>query len=380
MDAGNLSTTPDKLDIITTIMADLKYDAIGMGVRDISIRDEFLRYTSQHKLVVVDPSPNAAESTVPYLIKEIDGVKVGVVSFPGETFQSVSGSADLQRLRALYGAYKAARDASDILILLDQANKADSKWIERNGPRLGFPDVVVGGLARTTLAKEQIVGRTHIVPTAAQAKKMGVVDVTITPGEDPAIDCQTIALDGNIPEDEAVVKRIQEFKVGDRNAETTAATMRSPHPHMSSFGAVQPYYAPRLCKSCHPAEYEDWEKSKHAAAIQTLVKADRVEPECLQCHSEMFRTIRTAQVPKDSAGGVECATCHKAAIPHGSDRREVAARTTVDIGLCRECHTNEKSPKYDDATYLARITHKVSPTADAPKPPPPKQSASHAAP
>ena len=376
VDSGNLSTDAKKLDIITSIMSHLKYDAIGVGAQDLRLRDDFLKHTAEKNLVVLDPLPAAAESTVPYLIKNVDGVKVGIVSFSGQTFTSVSGSSDLRRLRALYAAYKAARDGSDILILLDQANRADKDWIERNGPRLGFPDVVIGGIARTTLAREQILGRTRIVPTAAQARKLGVVDITLAPGEEPKVECRTILLDNKVPADEAVANKIKEYKLNDKNTATAARAPTSPHGNSSGFTA-KPYYSFQRCKSCHTSQYDDWQKTKHAAAIQSLVSADRNDdPECLTCHSEMFRTIRNAHVPKAQTGGVECATCHKRSIPHGNERRDTAIRMKVDRRVCLECHTNERSPSYDEQAYFAKVAHKAAATADASRiPPPPKRAA-----
>ena len=376
VDSGNLSTDAKKLDIITSIMSDLKYDAIGMGIRDIRLADDFLKHTAENDLVVLDPLPGARESTVPYIIKDVGGVRVGVVSFTGEAVNPSLGGSDYGRLRALYAAYKAARDGSDILILLDQANRADKDWIERNGPRLGFPDVVIGGIARTRLAGEQIVGRTRIVPTAVQARKLGVVDITLVPGEEPKVECRTILLDQKVPADEAVAKKIEEFTLNAKNTATAARAPTSPHGNFSGFAASKPYYSSQLCKACHTSQYDDWQKTKHAAAIQSLVSADRNEPECLTCHSEMFRTIRNAHVPKAQTGGVECATCHKRSIPHGNERRDTAIRMKVDRRVCLECHTNERSPSYDEQAYFAKVAHKAAPTADAPKTvPSPKQAA-----
>ena len=369
MDSGNLSSTADKLDIITSIMSALKYDAIGMGTHDIRLGDDFFTHTAEKGLVVLDASPEARESTVPYLIKNVDGVRVGVISFSGEITTSAPSGTNYVRRKALYSAYKAARDGSDVLILLDQANRATKDWIERNGPRLGTPDVVIGGVARTRLAREEVVGKTRIVPTAAQGKNVGVVDVTIASGQDPKIECRTISLDRAVPEDEAVAKQVTDFVLNSKSQSAATRSQRSPY-GSSSVSTGKPYYPPGLCKACHVSQYEDWQKTRHAGAIKSLVTANRTVPECLPCHSEMFRTVRTAQVPKNEIGGVECATCHTGAIPHGAERRTAAARTKVDRSVCLECHTKERSPDYDEKTYFSKIAHKgpaaATGTASAP--------------
>ncbi|MCX8053544.1 MAG: cytochrome c family protein, partial [Armatimonadetes bacterium] len=114
---------------------------------------------------------------------------------------------------------------------------------------------------------------------------------------------------------------------------------------------------PLMCISCHPKEYEDWAKTKHAQAVATLNREQRMIPECLKCHSELYRRLNRVSNSFDQPGGVECATCHFGSLPHGVERKNVTTRVKVDPKICTECHTKQWSPNYEEKSYMARVSH-----------------------
>ncbi|MCE5314665.1 MAG: multiheme c-type cytochrome [Armatimonadota bacterium] len=362
VDSGNLSNTPEKLDVITTVMSQLNYDAIGMGASDIRLGKDFLNETAAKKLVVLDASPAAKETTKPYVIKVVDGVKVGIISFG-----FVPEKQDQLALRkSLYGTYKKARDESDILIVLDQSDTINKEWIERNGPRFGAPDLVVGGVQKMGMTQPDVVGKTYICPTSYQGKYLGVADVEFVKGHDAKIDVRKIFLEKAIPEDEAVLKMVK----GEREhaVKTSSRQLVAPKAGKNIIasgssagdGDKKPYYPPQLCRTCHLKEYEDWAKTGHANAIKTLVDAKRTVPECLTCHTEMFRRLGQWASSADGIGGVECASCHANSLPHGLERTNVKQKTKVNPALCLDCHTKDKSPEYDEDLYFPMTTHGAS--------------------
>lgn len=325
--------------------------------------DEFFKKASDAKLPVVDASPQRGEGTVPYIIKNVAGVRVGIVSFGAPALDMGRDQYELRK--SMYGAYKEARDNSDVLILLDQANMATDEWLSRNGPRLGAPDIVIGGIARVGISGVQNVGKTCVVPTFMMGKTIGAIDLEVTRGEPLKLTARRIEMDASVPEDQAVAKRVNDAlsaltgqpgsvvsagnPAGDGGPVTTVKSVSS---------QISAYYPPLLCKNCHEAEYVDWEASKHAAAIKTLLDANRAVPECLTCHSEMFRRAQRVVMPRDGIGGVECATCHYDVLPHGVERSAVKSTVSVDRSLCLACHTTDRSPKYDENTYFQMVSHK----------------------
>ena len=83
VDSGNLTDGfgLQKLDVIASAMAKMGYAAVGVGGNDAVIGDQFYSKMGTHKLTVVDTSPAANKDAVPFVLKVIGGVKVGILSF-----------------------------------------------------------------------------------------------------------------------------------------------------------------------------------------------------------------------------------------------------------------------------------------------------------
>lgn len=355
LESGNLSNTPDRVGLITSILAELGYDAVGVGETDVrTCGEEFYKKAAQAKLTVIDPSPNAPKTAVPYIVKNVNGIRVGIVSFG--FWLNPSEEDEFEIRKAFYSAYGEARRKSDILIVLDQKNIVTREWIEANEKRFGAPDIVIGGVMRRTLQQEDVVGKTRIVPTSIQGRDVGVVDIEIAPGQLPTYSVRKIPLDDRIAEDVAIKKRVEEFmgKVPQTPTYTPAGSRTQVEPTKSQGPA---YYPPLLCKGCHAAEYEQWAATKHARAVETLTSQNRAIPECLKCHSEMFRRLQRLTITSGTPAGVDCMTCHAGSLPHGIERKESSVRVKVDTKICIECHDKEWSPNYNEKTYLPKITH-----------------------
>lgn len=368
VESGNLSAQPERFGIVMSVLAGLGYDAVGVGETDLRTgAKRFFEEAAKHKLTVLDSGPDAAKSTLPYVIKNVAGVKVGIVSFGGRLSTESSGGEYVRR-KAMYTAYRAARLGSDYLIVLDQGNVIDSDWINRNGKRLGEPDLVVAGTARSSLAEPEVVGRARIVPTSIQGKQMGVIDVEITPGYEPKVTWTRILLDETVAEDTKTKELVSAFMTSPESNQPPGTQNVPVAQGTAPLPANSVYYSPELCKTCHIKEYQDWAKSKHAAAIKTLVDAKRMVPECLPCHSEEYRQLKTVAIPEDNVGGVECATCHMEALPHDLERRNVAHKTSVNPLGCLSCHTKERSPKYDQQAYFPKVAHGAASAVASAKP------------
>ena len=356
MESGNLSNTSDKLDIIASVMSEFHYDAVGVGTHDLQLGDAFTR-TTDGKLKVLDASPLAAKSAVPYIIKRVGGVKVGIISFGFAR----SGQNDFVIRKSFYGAYKAAREGSDILILLDQANWASNDWLQRNAARFGAPDLVVGGSMKMGMQQEEMVGKTHVVPTGYQGKYVGVCDVEIVPGQEPKITTRKVLLDAAVPEDPVVAQRVKAALYPNQGKVVLANNPASQQANGSTQPPIAPgpYYPSLACRPCHSKFYDDWAASKHGKAIKTLADETKMVPECLECHSEKFRRTASNLIDTSGAGGVECASCHMNAIPHGNERKNMTVKAKVSPTVCLTCHTKDRSPNYKEATYFSAVSHSL---------------------
>ena len=152
-----------------------------------------------------------------------------------------------------------------------------------------------------------------------------------------------------------------------------------------TLGAQNKYVGVKMCSMCHKgdkkgAQFETWQKSKHAEAYKTLTgvkaaeiaktkglkKAANESPECLECHAITADTKLTAD-------GVQCEMCHGAGSSYKTmaimkDKAKAIAAGLTDFKdqaaiekVCKTCH-NEKSPthkafKFDE--MWAKIKHPI---------------------
>lgn len=354
---------PQKLDIIASAMVKMGYAAVGVGDRDARLGDQFYSKLAAHKLTVVDTSPTADKTAVPFVLKTIGGVRVGILSF-GASAPNVTID-DMELRKARFGALREARAKSDVLVLLDQAGVATRDWIERNGPRYGAPDIVISGYKdNISVVSEDVILRTHVMPPIYQSKEIGVIDLEVTPGQVSRTAFAKVLLDDKYAEDPDLLKQVN----AGIQALGIPVTPSSPPITVSNaaVGVVpKAYFTPEYCKGCHLMQYEDWVQTKHAKALKTLADGKNTTADCLPCHSERYRITRQYVVTGSAVGGVECATCHADSLPHGNDRRNVATRSKVQPAVCLQCHTKDRSPSYDEKTYFPRVAHGIAAKVEA---------------
>lgn len=383
----------------TVTFASLKamgYSCVGIGRSEAGPALE--RYVDAAKaagipIVQVDAKDNP--NYVPYIIKSIAGVRIGVVSFgyvPDE-----SAGFELQKRR--YSAYKEARENSDILVVMDAGSMMNDDVLQRLTARWGAPDVVIGGdYTKDIYGNAKIVGKTYVLPSTPQAKHVGLVNITLEPGKDRLINYSEGTLEQAVAEDQGI-RKIMDSYIADEKARVAAMNnavnqmmgqaqtpskssgtaipttgQPQPQPAQASTGPLLSgvYYDSKTCISCHKSEYDSWLTTKHASAVQTLIDKGRDIPSCLECHSERYRQT-SAYLPTNDASkqGVECASCHSRVLPHGADGiAKDFEGAKIDLDTCRVCHTKDRSPDFESKSksYWDRAKHTAKPEAAAATP------------
>ncbi|MEM8866200.1 MAG: cytochrome c family protein, partial [Planctomycetota bacterium] len=149
------------------------------------------------------------------------------------------------------------------------------------------------------------------------------------------------------------------------------------------------------CADCHYEEYEKWETTPHAHALQTLVDLDparHYDPECLSCHvtgwnPQKYHPYVTgytslAATPHLNANG--CENCHGPAARHvavengeleltDEENEALYEALRLEIGEnegnqegqtlgkavnnCLECHDLDNSPDFDFQEYWEQVKH-----------------------
>lgn len=118
----------------------------------------------------------------------------------------------------------------------------------------------------------------------------------------------------------------------------------------------------QVCGQCHTAIHDQWKKSRHATALDSLVRAGKHEdPECLACHTTGIGKsggfISHSLTPE--LGNVQCEACHGAAQKHAE--YPLSHQPVIAMDTCGSCHTPESSPSFNLGKYLPKIFHKKGP-------------------
>jgi predicted CXXCH cytochrome family protein len=102
------------------------------------------------------------------------------------------------------------------------------------------------------------------------------------------------------------------------------------------------------CGKCHTGfhhpNFEQWQTSAHAGALQTLVSSGFASDACLECHSAEAILTKGDHVVLPSPAqvvakqAITCVVCHN---PHGSSNPTQLRKPLAD--LCIQCHTDEQA-------------------------------------
>lgn len=118
------------------------------------------------------------------------------------------------------------------------------------------------------------------------------------------------------------------------------------------------YAGSEACLDCHDEAHVLWKSTPHGKAWQTLVDANKTfDPYCVSCHVTGWQQPGGAVLANNELlRDVGCESCHGPGAKHvevGGD--EYWTKRKVPEAVCRTCHNEHHSPKFDYATYLPKI-------------------------
>ena len=131
------------------------------------------------------------------------------------------------------------------------------------------------------------------------------------------------------------------------------------------------YLGNRACESCHPLSAKKWHASRHADAMQILLKKGREDdPECVKCHVTGMPITAPTNMDKIGTvmGGfsslvetpwmtnVQCEACHGPGANHAQKPRQNKMKSAGEKG-CRACHTEDTDPDFDFQKKFQLIEH-----------------------
>ncbi len=260
--------------------------------------------------------------------------------------------------------------------------------VETAMKRLG-PTVIVdfgGGAGAEVVEDRPLEDGPFLVSLASFGKEVGVVDLVRQP-------------DGAWHVSWHVVELLEKFETRYRSPSRDAVTslfdayrrVVRERDYLRRF-ETQPddprarYVGSARCAVCHPAIYDSWSDTGHAAALDTLrEKGYAWDPECVRCHVVGFQRLTNGKWSRLASGfrdpertpflaGVGCESCHGPGSAHvqdpydrslwkagGPNRREPGRRG------CAVCHDVENSHGFEEHyedTYLPAVDHRTVPADD----------------
>lgn len=112
------------------------------------------------------------------------------------------------------------------------------------------------------------------------------------------------------------------------------------------------------CRSCHGKIYDQYLKTRHAVAYQSLVhQGHQADPDCVGCHVVGLNSVKGFWFDKTPAlAQVGCESCHGSGREHARNPK-LFRLPKVESNKCISCHTPSNSPTFDFASYWKKIKH-----------------------
>ncbi len=372
-------------------MLKMNYDAIALGASDLRLPAGEVAAVAAAVEGQKNPFTSAnvglfgmdSDLTAPYKIIEAGGKKIGVVAVLGNSERKDLKNDEVSTVdpeEALKKILPKLKVKTDVLILLSHASIDETIALAKSHPE--FKVVVTsGGPPEPPRAPKTIPGtRTPLIEVGHKGMNAIVLGFYDDEKEaENAIRYQRVPLDSRFA-----------------SAPEMKALMASYQDQLKSLGleklGIRPVAQPQLdtngkfvgtakCQSCHDISDRIWKKTGHAAAYETLAKADpprQFDPECVSCHVVGWNPTRFFPYENGFVSmektphliDVGCETCHGPGELHckaelGSneklqERYRKAVRLTKEEaqkGFCINCHDLDNSPDFEFETYWPYVEH-----------------------
>lgn len=177
-------------------MNDVGYDAITMGNRELNYIRWVLKIRAKQANFPIlsanmeDLTGRSAGCYISHIIKEINGIKVGI--FGLTPVQYLENSCWLHILRFRFHdplktsrkMVEILRNKVDLLILLSHLGIDDDKKIARE---ISGIDLIIGGHSHTILKDPVYINNTYIFQAGCYGKLYGKIDIQVDTGKSPGI-------------------------------------------------------------------------------------------------------------------------------------------------------------------------------------------------
>jgi len=199
---------------VIELMNEMGFDAMVLGNHEFDFGQEVLKKRiSETKFPVLGANVERLESLKPYVIKELEGVKVAIIGLVTEDTpisthpKNVSGLIFLSPIDTLLKKIKEVKKKADIVVVLSHLGHPVDRILAE---RVMGIDLIVGGHTHSKITKPVRIGNTIIVQAWEHAKALGVLDLTLRNGKMVSIDGHLEEVKPKMGEENKVVFTIVE--------------------------------------------------------------------------------------------------------------------------------------------------------------------------
>jgi 2',3'-cyclic-nucleotide 2'-phosphodiesterase (5'-nucleotidase family) len=370
VDAGNVFGYPGvqsrlKSETAVEAMAHIAYHAFNLSNLEFSFGLDFLLNTTEQFQVPTLSANIVYEDTgdpvtEPSRIISFDNFKVGITGVVGKKYEKtiLESNTDnarpvavLEEMTALQQQVNAVRDDVDILIVLANTGLDRAKEIAQN--IIGI-NVIVCGHGANEIPSHYFFNGVYIVKAGYNGVDVGKLVLSLD-ARNNIIDAQgtVIALDKTIEEDLEILAILDNYH---KRLKEYADELFDFVPKQPSSGGF--YVGSTICSGCHASQSQKWNTTDHAEAFNSLIaKYQDYNPECVPCHVNGFGYIGGFKRPDytPEMADVQCEMCHGAGGEHAASPQPGYGQ--ISPLACIYCHTIDKSPNFDYATYYPRVAH-----------------------
>jgi len=314
----------------------------------------------------VKAQPSDRFPVKPYVLQSLrpdqgsQEVRVGVLAVSAGADVAGTPEAAMSEDEAIRRYLPELDAEADLVVLLARMSPEGLASLARRFPAI---DVIINGNSTGEGREFPRVGNTVIVESAHAGVALGVLQLEWdSQGHISRSQNQLIPLPPMMRDDPELA-RVAE------SARREAADFEEEEARKSPPVTVPSIYASAAaCKTCHEKEYQVWQKSAHARAIESLkLEHNHYNKDCLPCHVTGFdmdrgyvNLLRTPEL-----AGVQCEACHGISSDHARDPVHVHPglgvyqldRHKVKQTSCTRCHSEDRSPGFAFDVYWSKIAH-----------------------
>ncbi len=172
---------------VTELMNIMKFDAMVVGNHEFDFGQEILRKRiSEFLFPVLGANVEGIESVQPYIIKEISGIKVGIIGVITEDTPVSTHPRNVKGLKfkpvkeTVTKYLNEIKSKVDIVILLSHIGYSNDRKIAKEIKGI---DLIIGGHSHTKVTNPVKINNTLIVQAWEYAKALGVIDIIFEDGK-----------------------------------------------------------------------------------------------------------------------------------------------------------------------------------------------------